>query len=339
MSAAQSSRQTGFSPFEQIALARQIVLDEACALQRVAGKIPSDFTRVVELITGLRGAVVVTGIGKAGWVAQKLSATFASTGTPSHFLHPGEAFHGDLGRVVAGDVVLVLSNSGETEEVTRLLPYFKRQQATIVAMTGKSESTLARAADFVLDYGTIEEACHLKLAPSTSTTVMLGLGDALALVVSRCKGFGALDFAQYHPGGSLGRKLARVEEVMRPLGQCRVAHESKTVRDIYIHAAGPARRAGAILLVNDANQLTGIFTDSDLARLLERQKDSAFDAAISQVMTKSPKTVKRGCSVELAVELMSSKNISELPVINDDGHPIGMIDITDLLQLRPQNGS
>ncbi len=328
---AQPAQQTSNEP---LSLARQVILDESNALRQLANSLPSPFEDAVKTIAECRGAIIVTGIGKAGWIGQKLSASFASTGTRSHFLHSSEAFHGDLGRIAADDVVLVLSNSGETEEVLRLLPTLKILQVPVIAMTARTDNSLSRQADIVLDYGQADEACPLGLAPSTTTTMMLALGDALTLVVSNIRSFTAQDFALFHPGGSLGLKLSSVEQVMRPISECRIAEETKSVRKIYIESNNPSRRSGAILVVNQSNQLTGIFTDSDLARLLENQMDHQFDAPMSDVMTSDPVTIHQGAKTTDAVALMGDRNISELPVIDAQRHPIGMIDITDVVSLQ-----
>lgn len=327
--------QLATSQFERIAFARQTILDESNAVGRLAQNLPSTFSDAVDAILECRGAVIVIGIGKAGWIGQKLSATFASTGTRSHFLHPSEAVHGDLGRIADQDLVLLLSNSGETEEVNQLLPPLKRAANVTIAICAHAESTLARSVDCALDYGRVDEACPLGLAPTTSTMVMMAMGDALALVVSRNRGFTSEDFGRYHPGGSLGRKLANVEELMRPIHVCRVAQDHQCVREIYTQFAGPERRSGAIILVNSRQRLSGIFTDSDLARLIERKKDSAFDQPIGEVMTVDPITAVSGTSAREAVELMAERNLSELPILDDDGCPIGMIDVTDVISLLP----
>jgi arabinose-5-phosphate isomerase len=320
-------------PFDQYRHARDIILQESAALQRLAANLPAAFDSAVAMICRCRGAVIVSGIGKAGWIAQKISATMASTGTRSHFLHPAEALHGDLGRIGPDDIVVILSNSGETAEVLNLLPPLARSRVPLISIVASGENSLARASDVVLSYGRVVEACPLGLAPSTSTTLMLALGDALALVASRQKQFRAIDFARHHPGGSLGMKLSAVDDVMRPLDQCRVARDGETVRSIYIRLRGPRRRSGAILLVDHRDRLSGIFTDSDLARLLERQEDHLLDQPVANVMTHDPKTIVSGSRTAVAVELLSSHNISELPVIDRSGKPLGIIDVTDVVGL------
>jgi arabinose-5-phosphate isomerase len=263
----------------------------------------------------------------------------ASTGTRSHFLHPAEAMHGDLGRIHHDDVVLILSQSGETEEVTRLLPSLRQFHVVMIAMTARATSTLGKAADVTLELGPLKEACSLGLAPSTSTTAMLAMGDALALVTSRMRNFSRDDFARFHPGGSLGRQLSRVEEIMRPLAECRLANQASTVRQVYVELSCPGRRSGAIMLVDDQGRLTGLFTDSDLARLFEGRRDDAFDGPIHLVMTANPRTVQLGALTSDAVAIMAERKISELPVVDGRGVPRGMIDITDVVGLIPEEAA
>jgi arabinose-5-phosphate isomerase len=275
-------------------------------------------------------------MGKAGLVGQKIMATLASTGTRAHCLHPAEAVHGDLGRVHRDDVVLMLSQSGETEEVVRLLPMLAEAKVPIIAITARSDSTLGRAATVVLELGPLEEAGSLGLAPSTSTTAMLALGDALALVASHMQGFRREDFARFHPGGSLGQRLSRVEQLMRSLESCRVADERKTVREVLVKASLPGRRTGALMLVDAEGKLSGIFTDSDLAKLFEQRRDPQLDIPISRVMTAGPLSVRLGTLVTDAVDAMAGRKISELPVVDADGRPAGLIDITDVVGLLPK---
>lgn len=331
MSTEAASGQRALSRFEQLRFGREVLREEGETLVALAGRLHGEFCDAVDLLIGCTGSVIVTGMGKAGLIGQKITATLASTGTNAHFLHPSEAIHGDLGRVKSGDVVLALSFSGETEEVTRLLPSLISFGVPIIAITGRSKNSLASAAQVVLNIGPLQEVCSLGLAPSTSTTAMLAMGDALALVVSQMRGFAPEDFARFHPGGSLGRKLAKVEEVMRPLDECRVSDETRTVREVFISASRPGRRTGAIMLVDPAGTLTGVFTDSDLARLLEDKRDDLLDTPISDLMTRGPTTVAIGTLMQQAVELLKERKISELPVINELAKPVGLIDITDVL--------
>jgi arabinose-5-phosphate isomerase len=334
MSALPASTLPALSPHGQLELARTILAAEANSVLALADRLGDDFCRAVQTIAACRGAVIVTGMGKAGLVGQKITATLASTGTRSHFLHPAEAIHGDLGRVHREDVLLVLSYSGETEEVTRILPPLKKLAARLIAITGQPHSTLGRLSDVTLDLGPLSEACPLGLAPSASTTAMLALGDALALVLSSLRGFAVEDFARFHPGGSLGRKLAKVEEVMRPLAECRLASQSQSVRQTLIAQRRPGRRTGAVMVTSGDGTLAGIFTDSDLARLLERKEDRAIDGPIADVMTKHPTTAVAGTLLSAACEILAARKISELPVVDDAGRPLGLIDITDIVGAR-----
>jgi arabinose-5-phosphate isomerase len=324
------------SPFEQLRFARQVILTESRALSRVANCLGKEFCRAAELVFRCRGSVIVTGMGKAGLIGQKIMATLASTGTPSHCLHPAEAVHGDLGRVQRDDLVLVLSQSGETEEIVRLLPSLAELGVAMVAITASAASTLGRAAAVTIELGPMEEACALGLAPSTSTTAMLAVGDALALLVSRMRRFGREDFARFHPAGNLGHKLSKVEQQMRPLDQCRVAHEQQTIREVLIVAKMPGRRTGATMLVDGEGRLSGIFTDSDLARLFEHRRDAELDSPICQAMTKNPLRVEVGSMMVDAVAIMAGRKISELPVVDAGGKPVGLLDITDVVALLPK---
>ena len=311
---------------------RSILSQEAAALHQLAARLDDTFVHAVKLIVDCPGCVITTGMGKAGLIGQKIAATLASTGTPSHFLHPAEAVHGDLGRICPGDLLMVLSFSGETDEVTRLLDCLPHAACPVLAITGRAGSTLGQRAACTLTLGAMREAGPLRLAPSTTTTAMLGLGDALALAVAEQRDFGEHDFARFHPGGALGRKLARVEEAMRPRDRCRIADQRRTVREILVQVGQPGRRSGAILLVDEAGRLSGIFTDSDLARLFEDHREGAIDGPIAEVMSPQPTCVVAGTMLTDAMALLATRKISELPVVNADGVPIGLIDITDVVQ-------
>jgi arabinose-5-phosphate isomerase len=324
------------SPFEQLRYAKQIIEIEAQALEGLAARLDTEFCRAVEELYHCPGSVIVTGIGKAGLIGQKIAATLSSTGTRSHFLHAGEAVHGDLGRIHRTDAILMLSQSGETQEVTRLLPTLKSLGIPIIAITGSRTSTLGRAAHVTIDLGALKEACGHGLAPSTSTTAMLAMGDALALVTSRMRSFGREDFARFHPGGSLGRQLAKVQDVMRPLAECRVAVCTESVRQVFVERRSAGRRTGAIMIVDPNEILRGIFTDSDLARLFESRRDGALDGPIRDVMTKGPTTVPLGSMLTDAVEIMAERKISELPVVDTSARPVGLIDVTDVVALFPE---
>ncbi|QDU94915.1 KpsF/GutQ family sugar-phosphate isomerase [Lignipirellula cremea] len=319
------------SDAETLKLGREILLAEAQAVLSVADRLDPQFCRAVDCIAACQGHVVAIGMGKCSYVGQKISATLASTGAPSYFLHPAEAMHGDLGRLRPGDVALMLSFSGETAEMVDILPALQGLGAVIVAITASHDSTLGRAARIVLQLGQIEEACSLKLAPSASTTAMLALGDALALSVSKQRQFQPEDFARFHPGGSLGRRLAKVEECMRPLETCRISLETETVREALVRQSSPGRRSGALMLVDADGRLTGVFTDSDLARLLERRRDAFIDHPLCEVMTRSPKTAAAGSRMTAALAVLAQHKLSELPVVDAAGRPLGMLDITDLV--------
>ena len=317
---------------EQLVEARRIIRHEADVLAQVADDLSDDFCEALGLIQSASGTVVLTGVGKAGLIAQKVVATLCSTGTRSRFLHPTEALHGDIGTVASDDVVLAFSNSGETEEVNRLLPVLQAMDVPVIALTRNHDSTLSRLSDVTIAFGQHSEACALGLAPSSSTTAMLAIGDAVALVLSRSKGFTAADFGRFHPAGSLGRKLTAVSEVMRQGSQLRIARDVESVREVMISHAGQGRRTGAVILVADSGQLTGLFTDSDLARMFENRLDDQLDQSIRNVMTVNPVTITRNMMLPAAIHLMSERKLSELPVIDELRRPIGMLDITDVLQ-------
>jgi arabinose-5-phosphate isomerase len=278
-------------------------------------------------------------MGKAGLIGQKISATLSSTGTRAHFLHPAEAFHGDLGRIHPDDVVIMLTQSGETAEVVQLLPSLRDFRVPLVAITASKSSSIGRAATVVIELGDLEEVCSLGLAPSTSTTAMLAVGDALALVLSKMRNFQADDFARFHPGGALGRKLSRVDDVMRPLTECRCASDALSTREVIVACTKPGRRSGAIMLTDKNGRLTGLFTDSDLARLFERRDEAALDGPIRKVMAARPTTVPSGTRVGDAVSLLAQRKFSELPVVDKAGHPIGLVDVTDIVGLKAEADS
>ncbi|MBL4850490.1 MAG: KpsF/GutQ family sugar-phosphate isomerase [Planctomycetes bacterium] len=307
----------------------QILRHEAAAIQGLVPRIqPETFGRAAELILGCTGRVVVSGIGKAWLVGQKISATLASTGTPSHALHATEALHGDLGRVVAGDVAIVISNSGRTREVIEVLGPLKKMGVPVIALTGNGSSPLAQAADVVLDLGGLDEACPLGLAPTTTTTAMMALGDALALCVLEARGFSQEDYALFHPGGSLGRKLMRVEDVMRSGDKHAVIEETEPLREALVRIT--RAKAGAISVTDAKGRLVGIFTDGDLRRQLVSGVD--LDALkICDLMTRNPTRIEAGKLVSEAHGVMQKRSIDELPVVDDEGRAIGVIDIQDVL--------
>ncbi len=308
-----------------------VVRIEAAALRaladRLAGSMAQPFERAVDCLIACGGRVVVTGMGKSGLVARKIAATLSSTGTPALFLHPAEAVHGDLGMIVRGDVVLALSQSGETEEILRLLANIKRLQVKLLAMTGQLRSTLAQAADIVLDCSVEQEACSMGLAPTASTTTMLALGDALAVALAEKRGFREDDFADLHPGGKLGKKLARVETLMH-CGDAlpRVSPDTPMSQVIY----EMSRKGLGITTVTDNGRLLGVISDGDLRRLLERRGKDVLDSTARECMTMNPKTISPDEFAASALNLMEQKKITSLVVVNGDGRVAGIVHLHDL---------
>lgn len=324
-----------FSYFDQLREAREILRLEAEAVTEVAHRLDASFCAAVELLLHGTGSVIVCGMGKAGLIGQKLAATFSSTGTRAHFMHPAEAVHGDLGCLHAQDILLALSNSGETDEITALLPTVKRLNIPIVAITSTEKSTLGQHADIRILLGRLKEAGPWGLAPTTSTTAMLAVGDALALVVARQRGFSPQLFAKFHPAGSLGRQLKSVTEIMRPRAALRIASCFQTVREVFVAAPVSGRRSGAVLLEDEGGSLAGLFTDSDLARLMEQRRDEALDRPIAEVMTARPLTLSTHSQFADVVALLAERKISEIPVVDTSGVAVGLIDITDVIGWLP----
>jgi arabinose-5-phosphate isomerase len=322
---------------DRLAYAREIVRGEAAALLQVADRLDDAFLHTIEILYRCSGRICVTGTGKSADVGQKIAGTLNSTGTRAYVLDATRALHGDLGMLHPQDVVLALSHSGESEEIVRLLPSLRQMSAGLVALTSNKQSTLARKADVAIVLGPLEEVCPLGLAPSTSTTAMIAVGDALAFVLTRLRAFTREDFARFHPAGSLGRQLLKVDEVMRQGDELRLARCQETVRAVFAQARRPGRRTGAVILVDSAGKLAGIFTDSDLARLFEQRRDQAMDRPIREVMTPHPFTVLAGTRVIDAVDILTRRKISELPVVDEAGKPVGLIDITDLIGLVPRD--
>ncbi|MCU0726274.1 MAG: KpsF/GutQ family sugar-phosphate isomerase [Planctomycetes bacterium] len=320
-------------PSDDLEYAREILTIEARAVELVRDRLGPSFLAALDLLGSCRGQVVVTGVGKSGLIGQKISATLASTGTPSFYLHSSEAFHGDLGRVREHDVVLALSHSGETEDLVRLVPLLRRIGVPLIAVTSDPESRLGREADVVLATGSVDEAGALKMAPTSSTTATLALGDALALAASRRRRFTLEEYALFHRGGALGRQLLRVREIMRSGDRLPAVSPSDTVRAALARISGPGgRNAGAALVVDAAGILVGIFTDGDLRRHLE--SGTAFlDRPVEEVMTRRPKAVGLTTLVAEAQKLMKTHRIDEVPVVDDAGRPLGVLDIQDLLEV------
>jgi arabinose-5-phosphate isomerase len=316
-----------------LAYARQVIETEAQAIRSVIGRLGPSFDVAVETVLACTGRVVVTGMGKAGFIAQKLSATLASTGTPSLYVHPAEALHGDLGRITPDDVVVAMSNSGDTDEVTRLLPALKRLGTPIVAITGSPSSSLGSAAAAVLDIGNIEEACPLGLAPTASAVAMLAMGDALAMAVLSARPFTPEDYALNHPGGRIGQRLRKVVDLMRKGPQNPVIHEEASLTEAIGVMTSTPGRPGATCITDGLGRLVGIFTDGDLRRLIQDGL-SDFSAPVSDVMTRAPRTVKGDMLVMDAAQILREKQIDQVPVVDEFGRPVGLLDVQDLLAAR-----
>ena len=313
-----------------IKIARKVIMVERDALSQLIPKIDRNFEKACAIILKSKGRVVVTGMGKPGFIAQKISATLSSTGTPSLFLHPAEALHGDLGRVMKRDVVIAFSNSGQTEEILKLLPVIQKIGAKLIAVTGNTGSLLAQHSDVTLDASVKKEACPMNLAPTASTTVMLALGDALALALSEKKGFKEADFAFYHPGGNIGKKLLlKVSDIMRTGKEHPVVSESVKVKEVLYRIT--KARAGSASVVDAKGRLTGIFTDGDLRRHLDAG-EHILRIPVRDVMTKNPMTIPAHRLAMEASDILRNKKIDELPVIDIHGRPVGLLDVQDLLK-------
>ena len=302
---------------------------EAEAVQSLAGQLTDDFEKAVRAILATHGKVIVTGMGKSGLVGRKIAATLASTGTPSFFLHPGEAYHGDLGMIEAGDIVLALSNSGQTDEVLRLIPYLQECGNTVIAMTGNAGSTLAKNSTYHLDVSVKSEACPLSLAPTCSTTAQLAMGDALAVALMNERGFRAEDFARFHPGGSLGRRLlTRVGDVMRS-EHLPTASPSSSLGEVII-TISDARMGVAVIL--DEGKIAGIVTDGDVRRAMLKYGARFFDITADEIMTRTPKTVSVADRLTDAEQLMQDNKIHSLIVVDRDGKLAGIVELYDLMR-------
>lgn len=307
---------------------RSVLDAEIAALQIARAQLGETFTQAVDLLEHCQGRVCACGMGKAGIIAQKVAATLSSTGSPAYALHPADALHGDLGMVGAEDVILLFSNSGVSEEITRLVPCLRRIGAKLIAITGNKRSTLAAHADVLLWLGEIEEACPLKLAPTATTTAMLALGDALALATMRRKGFEVKDYAELHPAGALGRKVLPVEDIMR-IGDAVATVSSETTVGETILAITQAR-AGAAVVIDEQNRVLGVFCDGDLRRGLERGP-AVLEETVDTVMTTGCTTIQAGQRAGEALELMRAKRIAEIPVVNESGMLLGVADMKGLL--------
>lgn len=310
--------------------AKEVLSIEAEAIKALKFHVGNNFKQAVDLILKTKGRVVVSGMGKTGIIAQKFSATLASTGTPSLFLHLAEASHGDLGKVTSDDAVIIVSNSGGSEEIKQLLPLLKKIGSKIIALTGNKSSFLAKYSDVVLDISVKKEACPLGLAPTASTTATLAMCDALAVCLLEIKGFKEKDFAFYHPGGLIGKKLLlKVEDIMRTAGANPVVIEDKKISEVLFKIT--QARAGSATVVNKKGKLRGIFTDGDLRRHLEKDPNLSL-RRVKEVMTKEPITVSPKMLAFEAMRILKDKKIDEVPVVDKNRRPVGLLDVQDLLK-------
>jgi len=315
--------------------ARRVIQAEADAIASMTPIVNGRFARAVEMIYHCTGSCIVSGIGKAGIIGRKISATLASTGTPSHFLHPAEAVHGDLGRLRRDDIVMILSYGGETDEIIRLINLVKQLQIRLIAITGDEGSTLGRYSDVVLCMGKVNEACPLGVAPSVSTTCMLAIGDALAFTVMKARDFSVEDYVRFHPGGSLGAKLMTVEQSMmfRPGEKLPIADTEDTVRRM-LDKTNDLKRHGAVMIVDADGRLAGIVTDADLRRLLTRQGAAAFDLKAGAIMTAGCKRIRADALAAEATAIFHKHRIDELPVVDAADRPVGLIDVQDVVMIK-----
>jgi arabinose-5-phosphate isomerase len=326
---------TPFDAVRTAALARQTLEIEAQAVSNLAARIGDEFLRAVQLVLACRGRVVVMGMGKSGHIGRKIAATLASTGTPAMFVHPAEASHGDLGMVTAQDLVLGISNSGESEELTAVLPFIKRMGVPLLALTGRRDSTLGRHADVVLDSAVEKEACPHNLAPTASTTAQLALGDALAVALLDARGFRADDFARSHPGGALGRKLLTlVSDVMRSGEHIPRVAPHTGLMDVMREIS--AKGLGMCAIVDEADRVLGIFTDGDLRRLIEKGGSSTDLRGLSahEVMHADPRTVRADALAVIAADLMEASRITSVLVVDEQGRLCGALNSNDLMRAK-----
>ncbi|KYC29456.1 D-arabinose 5-phosphate isomerase [Sterolibacterium denitrificans] len=320
------------SASRSIAMAQRVLQIEAEAVAALQQRLGADFLRAIDLILACRGRVIVCGLGKSGHVGRKIAATLASTGTPAYFVHAAEAVHGDLGMITSNDILIAISNSGESDELLTIVPLIKREGGLLIVICGNAASSLAREADVYLDAGVKEEACSLNLAPTASTTAALALGDALAVALLDARGFGAADFARSHPGGSLGRRLlTHVRDVMRPLAQVPLVTEAAGIVDVL--AASSRGGMGMVLVQDAAGRLSGIFTDGDLRRALQTLGDLR-DTAVGTVMTRAPRSIVPEKLAVEAVQLMEEHKISQLPVVDAAGTLCGALTMHDLFRAK-----
>jgi len=312
--------------------ARRVLQIEAQAIQDVLARLDGNFVRAVDVLFACKGRVVVSGMGKSGLVGRKISATFSSTGTPSFFLHPAEALHGDMGMLARGDALVAVSYGGETEEIVRLLETLKRLQMPLITLTGKVKSTLAEASDVVLDVSVREEACSLNLAPTASTTVAMAVGDALAVSLLDRRGFQPDDFAALHPAGRLGKKLLRVEHLMHAGAALPQVSADTSMPDVFHEMS--KKGLGMTTVVESDGRLAGIITDGDLRRLMEKYRGATLDMTAGACMTPSPQTIGPHVLASEALNLMEKRKITSIVVVDEAGGVLGVVHLHDLWTLE-----
>jgi arabinose-5-phosphate isomerase len=318
---------------EGLAYARKVLDIESRAIAQLKARVGTEFGLALRMLDECKGRVVTTGIGKPGFIAQKLSATLASTGVPSLYLHPAEAAHGDLGRVAKDDVVVALSNSGMTEELVRLVPSLKRLGAKLVVITSDEKSALARAADVALTIGALDEACPMGLVPTASSAALHAMCDALAMTLAHVRAFSPEQYARLHPGGTLGKSAMRVGELMRKGLANPLVRDTARLADAMLVMTNTPGRPGATNVVGKKGELLGIFTDGDLRRLAEKKKLD-LKRPIAQVMSKKPRCVRPEDLALHAASIMRESKIDQLPVVDGDGKSVGLLDVQDLLAAR-----
>jgi arabinose-5-phosphate isomerase len=317
---------------QSLELAKQVLAIEARGVHELIARLDGQFLAAVELILNCKGRVIVSGIGKSGHIARKIASTMASTGTPAYFVHPAEASHGDLGMITRDDVLIALSNSGESAELLTIVPLIKREGAKLIALTGNPDSALAREADAHLDAGVAQEACPLNLAPTASTTAALALGDALAIALLDAKGFGAEDFARSHPGGSLGRRLlTHVRDVMRGGEAVPAVAETASMREAILEMT--RCRIGMTAVVDAGRRVVGVFTDGDLRRTLDRVKDF-HNARLPDVMTRNARSIGPDKLAIEAVKIMEEFKVNQLLVVDSDDKLVGALNMHDLFRAK-----
>jgi len=313
-------------------LAREVLRIEGNSVLALTSHIDASFLDVLSIILNCHGRVIVSGVGKSGHVGRKIAATLASTGTPAFFVHPVEASHGDLGMITADDVVIALSNSGESDELLNILPFIKRRGAKLIAMTGNPQSSLAKDSDYHIDAGVAQEACPLNLAPTASTTAAMAMGDALALALLDARGFSSDDYAQSHPGGSLGRQLlTRIRNVMRTGDDIPTISPNASITEATQEIS--RGKIGMTVVITPQRQILGIFTDGDLRRAVVNGLDLQT-LTVADVMTRKPRVIGPDKLTAEAVEMMDSRKINQLPVVDEDGRLIGALNMHDLFQAK-----